>query len=270
MNYGVLSGLQRKMFWLAVGLAVTLHLAVVLALILLAGNSTEGKYRELAVMDFAYYDPDGGEPGGGDGVEPAEPPEAEPEPAPEEEPEPPEPEPEPTEVPDVVTSNSEEAAPAPVLPPVKEAVKPTPKPKPKPKPATTTGKTADAGNASGGVTPGGGPGSGQGGVGGGTGKGNANALSAYTSKIRAKLNRLKKYPSAAASQRLGGVVTVNFTVDRGGNVTSSRMVKSSGHSVLDQEAMALLKRCSPFPAMPKEMTQTSLNLTVPIQFQPPR
>ncbi len=268
MKNGVLSEFQKKAFRLAAGLALALHVAVILALIFLAGHSTEGKYKELAVMDFAYYDPEGGEPGGGDSVEPL-PPEG---PAPAEEPAPPEPEPEPEpdpepeETPEVITTASEEAAPAPGPPPIKAKAKP----KPKPKPVPAEGKPAESVGAEAGAKPGGGPGSGRGGVGGGSGQGNPKAFSAYTSKIRAKLNRLKKYPYVAASQRMGGVVTVNFTLDRGGNVTASHLVKGSGHPVLDQEAMALLKRASPFPAMPKEMPQSTLNLTVPIQFNPPR
>ena len=249
MNHGVLAELQRKAFWRAMGLAAALHLAIILSLILLAGGSAESQYKPLATMDFAYYDPDGGEPGGGE------------ESAPEQEPEP-EPEPEPSEIPDIVTSTSETAAPAPAPPSAVEKAKPKPKPKPAPPKSEGVNPSGEPGTGQTGV--------GQGGVGGGTGQGNPNAFNAYTSKIRAKLNRLKKYPPAMASKRLGGVVTINFTIDRGGNVISSRMAASSGQPVLDQEVMALLKRCSPFPAMPKELTQTTLNLTVPIQFQPPR
>jgi protein TonB len=35
---------------------------------------------------------------------------------------------------------------------------------------------------------------------------------------------------------------------------------------LDDEVMALLNRAAPMPAFPKEMTQNSLSLTVPIKF----
>ena len=310
------SSYENKVFRGAVAAAIALHLLVIAGLIMIGSVSNESKYKPLAVMDFAYYDPEGGEAGGGEGEEPStgptpglgEPtPIGEPEPVepeteveetppepetslteefPEPEPETPpeaEAEPEPTDAPEVITSASEEAAPLPPSPAEKKAEpKPEPKPKPKPKPkaqpkakAEPKAESAAKGGTGGGalpgeVKPGGGQGSGRGGVGGGTGIGNPNALNAYAAKIRAKLNRLKKYPPAAASKQIGGVVTVNFTVNRQGAVISSRMVKSSGNSALDQEAMALLRRCSPFPAMPKELTQNTLNLTVPISFNPPR
>jgi protein TonB len=299
-----------------VAAAVGLHLLVILVFIVAGYISSENKYQPLAVMEFAYYDPEGGTPGGGEGVEPSTGPEpglgdpqpvgeqpalepAEPEPAepvqietpvkpPETsliedilEPEPEvEPEVETSDLPEAVTSTAEEAVPLPP-PPVQEA-EPKPKPKPKPAPKAAAPKPAPeakaepetVGGAGGGALPGeakagGGVGSGRGGIGGGTGIGNPNALNAYAAKIRARLNLYKKYPLEAAASRIGGVVTVNFTVNRQGEVITSRLVKSSGHSILDQEAMALLRRCNPFPPIPKELTRDTLNLTVPINFNPP-
>lgn len=313
---------EKKAFRTAVAAAVGLHLLVILAFLVAGYISSANKYQPLAVMEFAYYDPEGGTPGGGEGVEPSTGPapglgeptpigeaaeqETEPEPEQvvqetatslveatpeleqEQEPEPtpePETEPEPSELPEVVTSTAEEAAPLPPPPPAEEAEKPEkpPKPKPKPKPAPQAAaqKPAPApqseavGGAGGGALPGeakagGGIGSGRGGVGGGTGIGNPNALNAYAAQIRAKLNRYKKYPIEAAANMIGGVVTVNFTVNRQGEVISSRMVNSSGQSMLDQEAMALLRRCNPFPPMPEALTRNTLNLTVPINFNPPQ
>jgi len=260
VNYGVLIKLQRKILWRATGLAVGLHMLLILSVILLTGSSAESQYKPLATMDFAHYDPEGGEPGK------VEEPKPKPKPAPE-----------PVEIPAIVSSTSKIAVPAP-LPPVKK-IKPKPKPQPQPKPEPQQEKNEEVKVVS---EPGSGQGeaakssrepelsqtgTGRGGVGGGTGQGNPKAFNAYISKIGAKLNRLKKYPPAMASRRIGGIVTVNFTVDRGGNVISSRMVASSGQTMLDEETIALLKRCSPFPAMPKELTETTINLTVPIQFK---
>ena len=296
-----------------------LHLLVILAFLVAGYISPGNKYHALAVMDFAYYDPEGGSPGGGEGVEPSTGPvpglgdprpmgdeaeEAVPEEVEQVEPEqveseqveqaefePAEPiepaEPaEPSDLPEFVTSTAEEAAPLPPPPPIEEVreAKPAPKPRPAPKAAPKPAPEArpqaggvggGEGGAGGGALPGearagGGLGSGRGGVGGGTGIGNPNALNAYASKIRAKLNRYKKYPPEAASKRIGGAATVNFTVNRQGEVISSRLARSSGQAMLDEEAMALLRRCSPFPPMPEELPHNTLNLTVPISFSPPR
>jgi protein TonB len=70
----------------------------------------------------------------------------------------------------------------------------------------------------------------------------------------------------ARSQRLEGVATVHFILAPDGRVLSSRLGKSSGHVILDDEVMAMLKRASPFPDRPKNVRQDNLSLTVPIQF----
>lgn len=271
---------ERSAFKISVLYSVCLHLLAIGIIVGVSMSGGEPKFKALAVMDFSYYDPDGGTPGGGEGDEPSSGPEpgllaAEP---PSEAPEQDTPreteveEAAPPEAPEVISSTAEDAAP---LPPPPATVKEKPKPKPvkkkaEPRSAKTVDAKASGGALDGEIKSGGGQGTGRGGTGGGSGIGNPNALKAYTSKIRAKLNRLKKYPPAAASQKISGVVTVNFTVNRQGAVISSRMVKSSGHPVLDQEAMALLKRCSPFPPMPKDLSQNSLNLTVPISFKTKR
>jgi protein TonB len=107
---------------------------------------------------------------------------------------------------------------------------------------------------------------GRGGAGGGSGQGTRNALQAYSSLIRRRLERNKKYPPAAQARRITGLVTVSFTVSRSGAVSGTRLVGSSGQSLLDDEVMALLRRVSPLPPIPSEVTQNSVTLTVPISF----
>lgn len=271
MNDGALVKYQRKSFWISIGVAVVLHIVVVALLVFIVQIETKPGFKPLAVMDFAYYDPEGGT-GGGSFEEPA--PVAEPEPPP---PEPEVIEPEIVDIPNVITTTALDAAEAQVAPKVEEKIKPKPKPKPRPKPKPKrprqvreqkSGIGGEGSNLTA-TKPGGGAGDGKGGIGGGTGRGNPNLDNAYKSKIRAKLIRLRKYPPSAQAQRLRGVVTVRFTVNRQGVVTSSQMARSSGHAVFDQEAMALLRRCSPFPAMPAKMERNSMTLTVPIDFRRP-
>jgi len=75
-------------------------------------------------------------------------------------------------------------------------------------------------------------------------------------------------PSAlsAAGARRPGVVSLAFSIDRHGNVVSSRIVKSSGSTVLDAEALDLLKRAAPLPPPPAEIADSELSFVVPIRF----
>lgn len=81
------------------------------------------------------------------------------------------------------------------------------------------------------------------------------------------LNRHKKYPRDARRAGQEGVAEVAFTLDRSGKVLRAHLVKSSGSSALDEEALAVLERASPFPAPPADMTGVTINLKQPINFR---
>jgi protein TonB len=85
--------------------------------------------------------------------------------------------------------------------------------------------------------------------------------------IVAHLNRHKRYPDAARLRGSQGAVSVTFSIDRTGSVISARILTSSGSPVLDEEAMAVLRRASPLPTPPVEMPGEPLHLTLPIQFR---
>ena len=92
------------------------------------------------------------------------------------------------------------------------------------------------------------------------------AMASWRDQVVAQLQRAKRYPSGAESRREQGVVTLSFTLSRGGSVLSRSIARSSGNSELDQEVLAMVARASPFPQFPPGMTQSSVNLSVPVRF----
>jgi periplasmic protein TonB len=80
------------------------------------------------------------------------------------------------------------------------------------------------------------------------------------------LQQYKRYPGGAQAKHEQGVVLLGFSVDRSGRVLTRRVVQSSGHADLDQEVMEMVVRAQPLPAFPPSMTQSELDLTVPIRF----
>ena len=94
----------------------------------------------------------------------------------------------------------------------------------------------------------------------------SNAIPTWKTQIVALLERNKRYPEASQSKREQGVAQVFFSLDRRGRVIESRVVRSSGASALDDEALALLRRAQPFPAPPSELPGDHVDLTVPIRF----
>jgi protein TonB len=95
---------------------------------------------------------------------------------------------------------------------------------------------------------------------------NPNAIPTWRTQIIALLERNKRYPAAAQSRHEQGIAQVFFTIDRQGRLINSRIVRSAGAAVLDEEALALLDRAQPFPPPPPEFAGERINLTVPIRF----
>ncbi|EGG74888.1 Filamentous hemagglutinin [Gluconacetobacter sp. SXCC-1] len=84
--------------------------------------------------------------------------------------------------------------------------------------------------------------------------------------LLAQLEKFKRYPPAAMGARQEGVPTVRFSMDRRGHVISVELASSSGHSMLDQEAVALPRRAQPLPAPPDSVPGDPITLTVPVEF----
>ncbi|MBR1221123.1 energy transducer TonB [Bradyrhizobium sp. U87765 SZCCT0131] len=99
-----------------------------------------------------------------------------------------------------------------------------------------------------------------------TGAAAAAAAASYRSMLAAHLQRFKQYPAGSRSIGETGVVTLSFTVNRGGHVLSSRIGRSSGHPALDAETMALIRRAQPLPAFPPEIREASMSFSVPIAY----
>jgi periplasmic protein TonB len=92
----------------------------------------------------------------------------------------------------------------------------------------------------------------------------SNAISTWRSSISELLERNKRYPADAKSDR--GIAQIAFSIDRKGHVMSSRIVKTSGSAALDREALEMVKRSQPFPPPPAALTGTEVSLTVPVRF----
>lgn len=81
------------------------------------------------------------------------------------------------------------------------------------------------------------------------------------------LNRHKRYPAEARGRRVQGVAKVEFKIDAAGKLLQARVVKGSGSKLLDDEALAMLRRASPFPAPPNPPASGGHHLALPIEFK---
>ena len=84
--------------------------------------------------------------------------------------------------------------------------------------------------------------------------------------LLAWLNRFKQYPRSARQAHIEGVVMLHFVLDAQGKVLSCDIAQSSGRPVLDAEALALIRRAQPLPALPADYPTPTLDAIVPIAF----
>lgn len=88
----------------------------------------------------------------------------------------------------------------------------------------------------------------------------------FLGRLLAQLGRFKQYPRAARQAHIEGVVMLHFVMDAQGRVLSFEIAKSSGRAVLDAEALALIQRAQPLPALPADYPSRTLDAVVPIEF----
>lgn len=88
----------------------------------------------------------------------------------------------------------------------------------------------------------------------------------YYGEIMAWLTQYKDYPASLKKKKKEGVVTVQFTIDRMGNVLRKKIIKSSGIEGLDNSALAMLDAASPVPSMPRWMKKKELTIALPIEY----
>lgn len=112
-----------------------------------------------------------------------------------------------------------------------------------------SGDTADAGSAT--STAGGGA---------------PEASSDYMARLRARLEKHKRYPRRARLRRQEGTAMLSVVIDREGRVVEYSIRQSSGHRILDEEVAAMIKRAQPLPAFPEDLPRARLELVVPVQF----
>ena len=89
----------------------------------------------------------------------------------------------------------------------------------------------------------------------------------YADMLRREVAKDKKYPSIAATRGYQGDVVLDVKLDSSGNVLSATIHTSSSFESLDKEAVAKIRRISPFPLPPEALRGRTFNVTVPISFK---
>jgi periplasmic protein TonB len=89
----------------------------------------------------------------------------------------------------------------------------------------------------------------------------------YEQVLFAWMNRHKRYPMIAQRRGLEGIGSLRVRIDRSGRVLERTVVSSTGEQLLDQAALDMVRRASPFPAVPSEYAGESFEFVAPIQYR---
>lgn len=130
-----------------------------------------------------------------------------------------------------------------------------------PEPAAAEGGVADEKAA---ASPGAGGTPGEGGAG---GAGQRAAQADYFSTLGAWFERHKHYPRQARLRRQEGRTLLALTIARDGEVLAYAIDRGSGYPLLDDAVLDMIQRAERLPPFPDTMTQTQLQIVVPIQFE---
>lgn len=91
----------------------------------------------------------------------------------------------------------------------------------------------------------------------------------YAGQIRERINQFKRYPLIARKRGKEGVVALEFSLDTHGTLLNSRILLSSGTTILDRAALKALTDANPFTPPPPELElelETRQTFQVQIQF----
>ncbi len=92
-------------------------------------------------------------------------------------------------------------------------------------------------------------------------------LFSYGETISQALARHKEYPPVAQMQGWQGAVTMRLRVAPSGRLIEAEVHVSSGHEVLDRQALAMAAKPERFPAPPEGLRDREVAVLVPVVFR---
>ncbi|MFA7706422.1 MAG: energy transducer TonB [Candidatus Omnitrophota bacterium] len=92
------------------------------------------------------------------------------------------------------------------------------------------------------------------------------AMLRYQDMVKQRIEEVRRYPLWAKKQGVEGITYLYFIILPNGIAKDVRVVASSGSKILDEEAVATVKRATPFHPVPQEISRSSVSMTVAIVF----
>lgn len=92
-------------------------------------------------------------------------------------------------------------------------------------------------------------------------------LGGYLGLVNQAVASRRHYPPLAVQLAMEGTVELQVAVNRDGSLAGRPVVlRSSGHDLLDEEALRMAMRAAPFPPLPAGYPDAIAVLRVPVRF----
>lgn len=85
-------------------------------------------------------------------------------------------------------------------------------------------------------------------------------LFSFMRRFRTNIYNVWNYPSAAAQRNQQGTCLLRITIDRKGNVSNVQLLESSGHRILDEEAMSAVRQGATYGPLPRAYKHDDLKI----------
>lgn len=89
---------------------------------------------------------------------------------------------------------------------------------------------------------------------------------AYFTSVREAINLRLDYPPLALDNKWEGRVILEFFILANGQLEEARVISSSGHSVLDDEAVRAVRAASPFQPIPTRIQKSRLKVVAKFEY----
>ena len=97
----------------------------------------------------------------------------------------------------------------------------------------------------------------------------AEGLRGYRIELARVARAYRRYPRQAEDAGWQGTAEVRVTVLEGGIAQEPKLLHSSGHPVLDEAALAMLRQALPQTPVPPVLRQRAFALDLPVVFELP-
>lgn len=91
-------------------------------------------------------------------------------------------------------------------------------------------------------------------------------VAGYARTLSDGVARMRRYPALARMRGWQGTAVVNVTVGPNGEILDLKVSRSSGHEVLDLQAMTMIREAQPLPPAPEALRGLALVVQLPVTF----